>query len=607
MRLHAHRGDAAHRQAHHPDLQLLRPRQRRDHRQPQRPRPRHARPDRLQCEHLPLRGHLHARRRPHTGADHFTFKANDGLADSQTYGFDLTVTPNHAPQCQRNGTRHAKVGQQVTVFFFCNDEDDNDQDLSYTIVAGSGPNHGSLGSLANFQVGYTPTAGFTGEDGFTIRASDGDLDDDYRQLLHVANTPLCSTPPAVQVRSGRSRQVNVDCTVPDDEFGPVQYEVGTLPAKGTLSPPGTTQFPSRTCTAGPSAEGADSYTVRLTSTSGTSPFVTQAITTGAAVNTPPDCSGTFGQTVYSDRPAQLFMFCSDADNDTISFSPDGQPAHGSSSASQGQITYTANAGYVGPDSVPFTASDGHGGTAHSSWPVDVHPPAAPTCSPATINASVRPGKQLQLQLFCSNPQGDPQTYSAPTPPSKGALGSFDQFGGVNYTPTAGQTGEDTFTLRASNVVGHSALVNVTVTIDPNFNRAPQCFGFGQKRVATGVPSAASVASICSDPDGDPMQFVRQSQPAHGSVDAGPADDLTYTSTSGYLGSDSFTFIARDDRGAESTVATRFLDVVTSVVPTCTAGPTISLRPGKSRSVTLNCSDPNFNPITYKIVSGPAGG
>ena len=66
------------------------------------------------------------------------------------------------------------------------------------------------------------------------------------------------------------------------------------------------------------------------------------------------------------------MFCSDEDADTVTFATNGQPAHGSSRTNGGQITYTANAGYVGPDSVPFTASDGHGGTDSGSWPVDVH-------------------------------------------------------------------------------------------------------------------------------------------------------------------------------------------------------------------------------------------
>jgi len=224
----------------------------------------------------------------YTGPDAFNFQAHAGSQNSATFGFDLIITENHAPRCDTNGTFHAKVGQTISIAFFCTDQDTQDQHLTYTPT--SAPVHGSLSNQQDFQVDYVPTAGYTGEDAFTLRASDGALADTYSQTLHVADTPLCSTPPAIQVRSGKSRDVTVDCTWPDDDFGTQRYEIVTQPAKGTLAPSSPQFDPVRTYTANPGATGADSFTVRATGASGNSPAVTQAITTGPSINSPPVCT-----------------------------------------------------------------------------------------------------------------------------------------------------------------------------------------------------------------------------------------------------------------------------------------------------------------------------
>ena len=111
-------------------------------------------------------------------------------------------------QCQQNGTFHTKVDQPLSVFVFCSDQDANDQDLTYTVVSGGGTAHGTLGTLQNSQIQYTPANGFTGTDGFSMRASDGALSDTYAQVIHVADTPLCTTPAPFSVRSGKSRGVD---------------------------------------------------------------------------------------------------------------------------------------------------------------------------------------------------------------------------------------------------------------------------------------------------------------------------------------------------------------------------------------------------------------
>ena len=115
-----------------------------------------------------------------------------------------------------------------------------------------------------------------------------------------------------------------------------------------------------------------------------------------------------------------------------------------------------------------------------------------------------------------------------------------------------------------------------------------------------------LGSFCFDPDGDALVFERRSTPSHGSVSAGPAESLTYTPTTDYLGPDSFTYVARDDRGVESAVATFSLSVVASNAPTCAAPAPITVRPSQAKSLFLNCSDPDAEQLTYRIVTPPSG-
>ena len=346
----------------------------------------------------------------YTGPDSFSFQAHAGSLNSATFGFDLIITENHAPHCDTNGTFHAKVSQTITIGFFCTDQDTQDQHLTYTPI--SAPAHGTLSNQQDFQVDYTPTGGYSGEDSFTLRASDGALADTYSQKLHVADTPLCSTPPAIQVRSGNSRDVTVDCTWPDDDFGIHRYEIVTPPAKGTLAPSGARVDPERTYTANPGATGADSFTTGATGASGNSPAVTQAITTGPSINSPPICTADDGpQVVYQDRPQLLFANCTNPDDDNLTYTASATPgtarARPAMTVSSTPPTATGSARTTSRSRSPTAMAARRPVRSRSTSTPPSRPPASrarsrSACGPAAASTS-------------SSPAGAPRTTRRPTP------------------------------------------------------------------------------------------------------------------------------------------------------------------------------------------------
>ena len=96
----------------------------------------------------------------YTGADSFTFKANDGQADSNTAIVSITVTaPNHPPVANPD-TATTAVNKAVTIGVLANDTDPDGDPL--TVVSVTPPAKGALTIVAGNSVTYTPNKRFTG-------------------------------------------------------------------------------------------------------------------------------------------------------------------------------------------------------------------------------------------------------------------------------------------------------------------------------------------------------------------------------------------------------------------------------------------------------------
>lgn len=73
--------------------------------------------------------------------------------------------------------------------------------------------------------------------------------------------------------------------------------------------------------------------------------------------------------------------------------------------------------------------------------------------------------------------------------------------------------------------------------------------------------AVRVDLSATDPDNDLIRYQVQTSPAHGSVTAAIDGQLTYLPNPDYHGSDTFTFVAIDSRGARSNIASITLNVL----------------------------------------------
>jgi VCBS repeat-containing protein len=122
---------------------------------------------------------------------------------------------------------------------------------------------------------------------------------------------------------------------------------------------------------------------------------------------------------------------------------------------------------------------------------------------------------------------------------------------------------------------------------------------------------AGVLANDSDPDGNPLSTILVSGPAHGSFLLNPEGAFWYTPAAGYVGPDSFTYRAFDTQDT-SGIAAVTLNVIPPNRPPVAGNDSYAVTKNQALTVAApgvlgNDTDPDGNPLTARLVSGPGHG
>jgi VCBS repeat-containing protein/parallel beta-helix repeat protein len=506
----------------------------------------------------------------YNGPDSFTYKANDGTADSTlaaTVSINVTAV-NDAPAAAGDSGSVAEDGTLNGVSVLGNDSDVENSPL--TAVKVTDPAHGTVTLSSNGTYTYSPAANYNGPDSFTYKANDGTGDSNVVTVSITVNAvpdlPVAVDDSASVAEDGTLNVAAADAVLKNDSDADGQSLTAvkvTDPSHGTVT---LSSNGSYTYTPVANYNGSDSFTYKAND--GTSDSNTVAVSISVtAVNDAPVAVGDSGSAaedgVLNVAAADgVLKNDTDVEGQTLHAAKVTDPAHGTVTVDPtGSYVYTPAANYNGPDSFTYKASDGAADSNVATVSITV---GGANDAPEAVGDSATVAEDDVLNGSSVLPNdtdtdGDPLTAAKASDPTHGTA-TVNADGTYTYTPAANYNGSDSFTYRANDRTSDSGAATVSITVTP-VNDAPTAADDSATVDEDGVLSAAASGVLGNDHDveGQALSATKVSDPAHGTVTLASNGSYEYSPAADYNGPDSFTYRAADGT-AESGVATVSISV-----------------------------------------------
>ncbi len=273
----------------------------------------------------------------YNGADSFTFRANDGAADSNTATVSIAVTPvNDAPTVTALADPMSGEAPLAVQFTASGNDVDGDT-LSYSWTFGDGGTSGAQNPAHTYNVAGTYTARVTISDGKGGTASAQVV----ITVIEPANTPPVAQNQSVTTAEDAAKAIMLVATDADGDA--LTYAIVSGPANGSLS--GTA--PNVTYTPDADFNGSDSFTFRADDGEDDSNVATVSISVTPVNDAPTVTASADPMSGEAPLAVQFTAVGSDIDGDALSYawtfgdgstgSPMQNPAHTYNEAG----TYTA--------------------------------------------------------------------------------------------------------------------------------------------------------------------------------------------------------------------------------------------------------------------------
>ena len=477
------------------------------------------------------------------GSDSFTFKTNDGAADSNVATVSITITSvNDVPVAD---TQIVTTAEDTPTTITLTGSDVDGDGLTYSVGP---PSHGSLGGTAP-NLTYIPATNYYGPDSFTFIVNDG-IANSASATVSITVTAVNDAPVAnpQAVVTAEDNQLTITLTGSDVDGDALTYTLGTGAAHGTLS--GTP--PNLTYTPNPDYYGADSFTYQVCDPVPGPLCDTAAVSiTINSVNDSPVATSDFYVTLTDKRltigaPGVLGND-NDIEGDLLTAVLADGPIRGTLTLEpDGSFVYTPDTGFEGTDTFTYRAND----SAANSEVVTV------TITVASIHDvpiaqndhySTREGTLLEVGAagVIANDYdlyGHTLTATLVGGPFHGSL-TFNSDGSFSYTPDADFIGSDTFTYMAydGSAYSNTAMVTIAVTVRDEVLIA------NNDSAVTPEDAPVSINVLDNDyrEEGGSLTAWLVNPPLFGTVSLNTDGSFTYTPGDDFNGTDSFTYKAND--------------------------------------------------------------
>lgn len=550
----------------------------------------------------------------YNGSDSFTYRVNDGLADSSavaSVSFTITAV-NDIPTVA--ATQSVSTDEDVALNFSLNAGSDIEgSTLSYIIV--SNPTNGALSCTGGTSRActYSPNANYNGSDSFTYKVNDGTADSSVATVTVTINpTNDAPTLGANQtLATNEDTALNFTINSGADIDLPAQtlsYKVVSGPTKGVLSNCISTGSYSTdlTCTytPNPNLNGSDSFTYLVNDGLVDSVAVATVTINITAVNDAPTLASTQSVSTNEDTPVTFDLQAgSDIESDPLTYIKVTNTANGTISCTGGSnrsCTYTPNPDFNGSNSFTYKVNDGALDSSIATVAITVTPVNDRPVMGA--NQSFTTDDITPINFTINNAtdiDSGSLSYKIVTAPTHGAIsncittGSYGTDLTCTFTPTLNYNGSDSFTYIANDgSLDAAAVATISFTINDK-TPAPAPAIALSSAVYTNSTAITFTASSCTD---TPFLLVNESSaPLAG--DSGwqacstSANAITYT-TSTSQGSHTLKVWSKDTYGNVSTTSTNASIVYDTVAPTFALTTPPPVRGGQTYSLAWTATELN---------------
>ncbi len=491
------------------------------------------------------------------GTDSFSYKASDGKLDSGVATVNITVNAkNDAPVAEADEYAISEdgaltVGEAKGVL--SNDSDVDEDSLTATVK--SGPAYGKLTLNADGSFSYTPNANYNGTDSFTYTVSDGaggSADQTVTvTIVAVNDAPVATddggttdedTPLTIDAKANDS-DVDGDALGISDVAQPANGAVTIVDGKLRYVPKDNYNN---------TADTADTFTYTVSDGNGGTDTATVSIT----VNAKNDAPVANGQSISTDEDTAkaITLEASDVEGDNLGYTIVDQPSHGTLSGTGANLTYTPATDFNGSDSFTFKANDGQADSNVAIVDVTV---SAVNDAPVAVDDTATTEEDTPVKISANELLGN--DFAGPADErgqnltiksvSNGQNGRavLNNDGSVTFTPALDFSGEASFDYivcddgTPQKCYEGTAKVKVTVSA---VNDAPAATP-DSETTPEDTTKNIDVLSNDTDVENDALTAVKVSNPANGTVTAGPNGTLAYTPRKDFNGKDSFTYKAND--------------------------------------------------------------
>ncbi|XHL98542.1 MAG: putative Ig domain-containing protein [Microcoleus anatoxicus] len=333
------------------------------------------------------------------------------------------------------------------------------------------------------------------------------------------------------------------------------------------------------------------------------------------------------------QPFQYQAKAIDLDGDTITYSiiPNSSkpvtPTNATINPTTGVVNWTPTttqqggafnwvyAGEIEPWEILIKATDNKGGEAFQRLELTVSP-AAPNRAPSitsTPRTNTRLGKTYFYQVEAKDPDGNPLTYTLLNPPSGMAFatpattpaGMTFSEGLISWTPGVSQQGTYPITVRVSDGLGGTATQTFNLIADNiTNNRAPSIDSTPAEQV-TNLTKLYQYNLAGSDADGDRLLWSLDKAPSGMIVDP-QSGSLRWQPNAEQIGEHTISVRVIDGNGGyavqEFSLTVRGINTPPAIV----SQPPTKAATGQVYSYAVAASDLENDPLTFSLVSYPAG-